>query len=204
MLNVIAEKNLIWLPEKGIGYYPVKDFPYNEDYFQKYEKYAMTDLGFKITEARINFVARHWSGELVDVGVGSGQFIRARGGAKGFDVNPSGKQWLEQSGLWCDIYNGHICQALTFWDSLEHIEDIVSAVSRAKKFIFVSIPIFENCEHILRSKHFRKDEHFWYFTDEGFVRWMSEQGFDLLERNKMEQDFGREDIFSYAFRRRDA
>lgn len=202
MVKSISGKNLIWLPEKGVGYFPVDAFPYDKNYFEKYEGYAATELGKSLTEARLRFVSRHHKGDIVDVGIGSGQFIEAHGSAKGFDVNPYAQAWLKERDLWCDIYAGKICAALTFWDSLEHIDDIALAVSRAEKFVFVSIPIFLNSNHVLSSKHYRKDEHFWYFTERGFVNWFAEQGFELLGQEVFEQDLGREDIGTFAFGRK--
>jgi len=202
MFESLSAKKLIWLPEPGVGYFPVDAFPYDESYFKRYEDYAVNAVGKAITQARIDLVARHFQGEVVDVGIGCGQFVKLRGGdTKGFDVNPEGQRWLDERGLWCDIYDGAGCDALTFWDSLEHIEDIDVAVAQARKFVFVSIPIFAGCDHIMASKHFKRDEHFWYFTEEGLVRWFASQGFELLESNRMEEGFGREGIGTYAFRR---
>lgn len=202
MFSAVARNSLIWLPEKKLGYFPVKATTYDAQYFKKYEGYADTVMGRQITQARIELVERHFLGVAVDVGIGCGQFVEMREHTLGFDVNPVGEKWLKDRGKWCDIYNGHYCPALTFWDSLEHIKDASWAVAHAKEFAFVSIPIFDNAEHVLRSKHFKKDEHYWYFTHEGIIDWFSDQGFELLESNRAEQDLGREDIGSYAFRRR--
>ena len=202
MFNPIASDSLIWLPERGLGYFPVRAPKYGEEYFQKYEGYADTEMGKRITKSRIDLVDRHMTGCIVDVGIGCGQFVEMRGLTQptlGFDVNPVGESWLKSRGLWCDIYNGQVCKALTFWDSLEHIEDIDSAVLRAREFVFVSIPIFNGHEHVLRSKHFKKNEHYWYFTHDGLVLWFAERGFALIESNQIEQGLGREDIGTYAF-----
>jgi hypothetical protein len=90
---------------------------------------------------------------------------------------------------------------MTFWDSLEHIEDMELIISKITEWAFVSIPIFDNAEHCLKSKHFRKDEHFWYFTNQGIKAWFRSQGFECVEENSMESQLGREDIKSYAFKR---
>jgi hypothetical protein len=200
----LASKNLVWLPEKGIGFYPVDSFPYDQEYFDKYKGYAETTMGEKLTAERVAFVGNHYSGELVDVGIGSGHFIQRRGKARGYDVSSVGKKWLRERGLWCDIYRGEKFAALTFWDSLEHIKDIDLAVSKASRYVFLSIPIFDDSEHVLRSKHFRKDEHFWYFTHKGLVAWFLERGFIMIDCVYFEQALGREDITTYAFWRQHA
>lgn len=192
----------MWLPEVGIGHYPVRaeDTPYDAAYFEKYERMADTGMGRTLTQARVDLVARHHTGDVLDVGIGCGQFVSAMPGAKGFDVNPAGVEWLTRRDLYRDLYRGHY-EALTFWDSLEHIHDIARAVCQSGKWVFTSLPIFTGPEHVLRSRHFRPDEHIWYFTDRGIRWWFAEQGFECVEHSTMESDLGREDIGTYAFRR---
>ena len=199
MFDSIAAKNLVWFPEKDMGYFPVEGFVYDDEYFGKYEGYAGTKMGELLTAARIEFVNKHYAGELVDVGIGCGQFIERRGNAKGYDVNPVGKRWLHSRGLWRDIYDGKGCVAATFWDSLEHIKDIQEVVKQVQQFAFLSIPIFTGPCHVLRSKHYRRDEHYWYFTHAGIINWFREQGFGIIDHSTIEQGFGREDIGTYAF-----
>lgn len=74
-------------------------------------------------------------------------------------------------------------------------------IQQASEYVFVSIPIFTDAGDILRSHHFRKDEHIWYFTDVGIKRWFAEQGFECAEQNTIECQLGRKGVASYAFRR---
>lgn len=195
------KRGLVWLPELGIGRYPVpQDRPYDESYFSRYRELADTALGRELTAARIRLVSRHYHGTLVDVGIGAGQFVETRPDTKGYDVNPAGVEWLQQRGQWADLYADRY-QALSFWDSLEHIDRPDIAVGKAEKWVFVSVPIFENADHILRSKHYRRDEHIWYWTHDGLINWFKSQGFTLIEHNRAESDLGREGIGSYAFQR---
>ncbi|KPR53924.1 methyltransferase domain-containing protein [Citrobacter freundii] len=192
---------LVWLPELGMGRYPVpKDRPYDQDYFARYQQLADTELGHELTASRIRLVARHYSGTVVDVGIGAGQFVEARPDTKGYDVNPAGVEWLKKRGAWANLYRDRY-PALTFWDSLEHIDRPDVAVGKAEKWVFVSVPIFLGAEHVLRSKHYRKSEHIWYWTHRGLVRWFETQGFVLAEENNIETQLGREGIGSYAFAR---
>lgn len=192
---------LVWLPELGMGRYPVpKDRPYDAEYFARYQQLTDTDLGRELTAARIRLVARHYTGPVLDVGIGAGQFVTARPETKGYDVNPAGIEWLKKRGVWANLYRDRY-PALTFWDSLEHIDRPDVAVARAEKWVFVSVPIFSGAEHVIRSKHYRKSEHIWYWTHDGLVKWFAEQGFELAEHNTIESGLGREGIGSYAFRR---
>lgn len=154
--------------------------------------------------ARVDFVARHWNGVLVDVGIGSGAFIEARD-AKGhqtigFDVCPQAIEWLLARNKIADPYRFEH-NALCFWDVLEHIPNFPTLLANVTQWVFVSIPIFTDCDHVLRSKHLRCDEHVWYFTSRGLnsvMRWL---GFECVEYNDMESQIGREDIGTFAFRR---
>ena len=203
MFSEQLKAGLVFLPELGIGYYPVpQDRPYDEGYFVRYQQMADTPMGHALTQARVEMLNRHYRcGPVLDVGIGAGQFVAARADTWGYDVNPAGIEWLAQRGCWADLYAGKF-PALTFWDSLEHIDDPESAVAQAQQWVFVSIPIFANGDAILQSKHFRKDEHLWYFTHAGLLRWFVEQGFTCYEYNDIESTLGREGIRSYAFRRR--
>lgn len=174
---------------------------YDDGYFQKYTRMAQTEMGRKLTQARIDMVARHYSGAVLDVGIGSGQFVIERGEPTyGYDVNPYAIEWLQERGLYQDLYTESL-RALTFWDSLEHIPDPAAAVARAGEWVFVSLPIFDGPEHCLASKHYRPGEHIWYFEGRGIKSWFSRQGFECVEHNTNETDLGREGIGSYAFRR---
>ncbi|MEA1064730.1 methyltransferase domain-containing protein [Erwinia sp. HR93] len=192
---------LVWLPQLGVGRYPVPpERPYDDGYFLRYQGMAETEMGRALTKARIALVARHYSGSLLDVGIGAGQFVDSRPDTLGYDVNAAGIAWLKERGKWADLYAGEY-DALAFWDSLEHIDDPEEAVSRARECVFVSIPIFSGAEDVLSSRHFRPDEHIWYFTHEGLIAWFERMGFACVECNREESRLGREGINSYAFKR---
>ncbi len=196
----LTKNALTWWPELGMGWYPVTESPYDTAYFAKYREMDNSECGRLLTDARIDLVRRHYCYAVCDIGVGGGRFVH-ESGSVGFDVNPEAVRWLITRGIFADPYVEEI-DALTFWDSLEHIPDIKAILARAGKFVFVSIPIFKGPDHILRSKHFRTDEHCWYFTRKGFVEFMDREGFDVLDISIMEQQLGREDIESFAFARR--
>lgn len=197
------ESGLVWLPELGMGRYPVpvSQRPYDEDYFHKYRQMADTPMGHALTQARVELVARHYQGPVLDVGIGAGQFVAARDNTLGYDVNPAGIRWLQEHHQWADLYDGEY-PALSCWDSLEHIDQPELTVARATQWVFVSIPIFAGGDAILASHHYRPNEHIFYFTHDGLLRWFTEQGFTCVESNTIESDLGRVGIGSYAFKRK--
>lgn len=190
---------LNWFPEYGVGYFPVQADVYDLNYWAKYIDMDSTEVGQKLTDARVDLVKRFWDGDVVDVGIGGGKFCRECP-ANGFDVNPYAVEWLNRNRKYVDPWNNKV-EAATFWDSLEHIQDPSLLINNVDRFIFASIPIFEGGEDILKSKHFRKDEHFWYFTVAGFEWFMKQFGFELRHFDTREQDLGREAIGSFAFER---
>ncbi len=193
--------SLEWYPEFKMGYYPVSEAPYDKDYWDKYVGYANSEMGKAITNRRVEFVNR-WAPEscVVDVGIGCGHFIETRGNTMGFDINPVAVNWLRDRNLLIDPNTSEV-DAVSFWDVIEHIHNPEALLRNVRKFVFASIPVFEGPDQILTSKHFRKDEHCWYWTTDSFPVFMSWFGFKLVGYSEFETELGRSDISTYAFRR---
>lgn len=202
MFDKYVKDNLIWFPEKGIGYYPVKHTSYDERYFNHYVECADTEMGRNITSARIDLVTAYYAGMIVDVGIGCGQFVEEHGNAFGYDVNPVAVDWLNERSLYLDVYKTTV-DAATFWDSLEHIHEPDKAIARVNNWVFLSLPIFSGPDDVIGNKHFKKNEHVWYFTHYGLIHWFDSMGFDMIDFNNKESFLGRQSIQSYAFRRQD-
>lgn len=201
LIDSIESERLAWFPEIGLGWYPVTEAPYDAAYWQKYLEMDASDTGAALTKARVDLVRKFYTGGiLLDVGIGGGRFVREIGGY-GFDINPDAVNWLTNAGLYLDPEIDAV-QAATFWDSLEHIHDPRQILANVAQFAFVSCPIFDGPKHVLRSKHFRRDEHCWYFTEPGLAWFMNREGFELISSNRMEVECGREDIGTFVFERR--
>jgi hypothetical protein len=181
-----------------MGWHGRKPMDYEGAYFAKYQELDATPMGEALTKARVDLVRRHFAGQVLDVGIGGGRFVEESGGF-GFDVNPEALQWLNANGCYKNPHFGW--DAMTFWDSLEHIPDPELMLRSVGDWAFVSMPIYKDQADCLKSKHFKPGEHIWYWTLEGFVSWMDRQGFELREINHVESELGREGITSFAFRR---
>ncbi len=201
MFELIVKNYLSWFPELGIGYYPVTESPYDEKYFEKYRVMAETDMGKALNKARLDLVNKYTDGEVLDIGIGCGTFVKSRCNTFGFDINPKGIEWLNDKNLYIDPYNKKV-ESATFWDSLEHIHDVDKILKNITRYVFVSLPIFASGKHVLLSKHFRKDEHCWYFDNNGIKLFMAMNDFDYVESNWMETTLGRESIGTYVFKRK--
>jgi methyltransferase family protein len=204
LLTMLAAGRLVWFPEAGCGYYPVPPAvnTYDGAYFDKYKAYADTDMGRRLNAARLALVNRHYAGHLVDIGIGCGSFVADRPNTHGYDVNVKAIEWLNHRHLWWNPYTRN-CRAASMWDVLEHISDFPMLLDCVREWLFVSLPVFSGPDHVLASKHYRKDEHFWYFTINGFTRLMNGLGWDTVEVNGEETEIGRDCIASFAFRRRE-
>lgn len=202
----LINKGLVWFPEKGFGYYPVKKMHYDDAYFNEYVRMEHTAMGERLNKFRAALVNKYTKGLVLDVGIGSGTFMKRRGNCIGFDVCPKAIYLLQRMEKFFNPYNGTglwgKIKGVTFFDSLEHMEwpELIFD-NIGNQFIFVSLPIFRDAEHVVKSKHFKKEEHFLYFTDQGFINYMASYGFDLLDIRDDEIRCGREDIYTYVFRR---
>jgi hypothetical protein len=206
LVEQFSAGRLTWWPQLGIGHYPVTAGvePYDEEYFARFARDAATPLGLSLMQGRVDFVELHDRGQLFDIGIGCGAFIKLRREHKretyGYDVNPVGIEWLKQRKLFFDPYQTPM-NAVSLWDVLEHISDFRPLLANVRDWVFVSLPIFSDAYHVLRSKHFRPTEHCWYFTREGLLNAMKACGFGLVAESDFETALGREDIGTFAFRR---
>ena len=196
---------MTWWPQLGIGHYPVEAgiAPYDQEYFDNFDRNAHTPIGRALMQARCEFVDWHYQGTVVDVGIGSGAFVerrRERHTTYGYDVNPAGIRWLEQRGLLIDPYLEKV-PAMTLWDVLEHIPDFEPLLAQVREWLFISLPLFRDVDHVLRSKHYKPAEHCWYFSRDGLVFAMKQCGFALAAESNFETELGREDIGTFAFKR---
>lgn len=174
---------------------------YDAAYFERTGSHpeAMVDA---INEARIALVERHLGGApVLDVGIGSGEFIRRRPNTWGRDINPAAVAWLKQAGRWAESFEGFA--GVTMWDVIEHLHDPGEYLRQIKLhgWLFVSLPIVYALGAVRHSKHYRPGEHLTYWTEDGFLDWMYLHGFRAVERNDAEIQAGRESIYSFAFKR---
>jgi hypothetical protein len=197
-----SARGLSWNADAGVGFLPVTAFPYDAGYFAKYAGYEGTPLGRMLTAARVALVNQHTHGLVLDVGVGSGAFVKGRPDTFGYDVNPAAVQYLQALRRFADPIGAW--DAVTFWDSLEHIPDFGPLLELAQRFVFISTPIYPDLPGVLASKHFRPDEHCWYWTRDGLVRHLAHYGFQLVYACDLEERLGREAIGTFVFRRRTA
>ena len=209
VIEGLIKKNLIWLPKQEIGYFPVEKNVYDDEYFDRYVRYENTKIGECLNNFRHELVKHYTKGRVLDIGIGCGAFIKKRGADRtfGYDINPKAVHLLEEMKIFYNPYEEDFerdrLEGIAFFDSLEHIECPGRILRKIKRqFVFVSIPIFKDLEHLLSSKHLREDEHFYYFTKRSFIRYMGSFDLKLCDRVlDNEIKCGREDIYTFVFRK---
>lgn len=181
-----------------------KSVSYDKDYYEKYIKMAGSEIANKLNHCRTTLTEKWCGGPLLDIGIGSGEFIESsKIKVYGFDINPYAVRWLEERNIFVNPYKNvpEFIHGWTFWDTLEHIREphITFSKIRSGSYVFVSIPIMKTLLDIKQHKHYRPNEHYYYFTTEGFVRWMGDHGFNYKEHNDLETKAGRESIETFVF-----
>lgn len=198
---------LSWCKKEEIMYQTdmTKSVEYQEDYFEKYVKYENTEISKKLNEGRTKITSEYCE-SILDIGVGSGEFIKSsKIKTFGFDINPKAIDWLKSNNIFMDPYQDDLKVAgLTFWDSLEHIPNPSNLLCKISKnqYVFISIPIFKNFPQIKNSKHYRPNEHYYYFTSYGLINYMKDSDFDLIKLDDFETKAGREGILTFVFIKR--
>lgn len=201
----VADRDLMVSVYSGCAYQAdmSSPVPYDDAYFDKYVGYEGQDIARKINKGRVALVNTYAGSftDVLDVGIGSGEFIKSRNHTFGIDVNKKAMAWLREHGRAASSLAGF--RAYSFWDVLEHIETPENYFNQMAEgsYLFTSIPVFGDIQRVRNSKHYRPNEHFYYWTEAGFVDWMRLYNFRLLERDDFETEAGREDIVSFAFRR---
>lgn len=182
---------------------------YNDRYLARYQtpEYSDSAVAKKVIQGRVKLIARHVpkATTVMDIGACTGAFMNAVTAAgyfaKGFDVIPEVVSRLKEE----DRYKEDAGQfdAVTMWDSIEHMQDPELWLSKIKRdaLLFISVPIMPAISKVRDSKHYKPGEHLYYWTDAGFVAWMALHNFELVERSEHEMAAGRSEIGAYVFKK---
>lgn len=205
--NYTNFSELNWCQNEGVMYQidMTKSVSYGEEYYQKYINYENTDLSKKINKGRTDITHKYCQ-TLIDIGIGSGEFIKSSTiRVFGFDINPLAVKWLKENNLFLNPYEDNISglDGFCFWDSLEHMPNPNQILKLIKKdqYAFVSMPVFEDLSKIKNSKHYRPDEHYYYFTENGLKKYMIDSNFSFVEKDDFETRAGRQDIQTFVFKK---
>ena len=180
-----TEDNDLCITSRGIAYQKdiSKTVVYDEAYFKKCAGYDQ-DVADRVNEGRVALVEKYHQNYVLDIGIGAGDFIQKRPRTKGYDANPYANTWLKERNLYDDRIGDY--KAITMWDVLEHLVDPNATLKHVGQnaYLFVSLPIFSDLTNIRQSKHYRPNEHLYYFTRDGLVNWLALYGLPPTKKNK--------------------
>lgn len=208
--DAVKDGDLMIVQHRGVAYQrnmgqqlPPGENAEGENYFDHYAALDGTEIALAINSRRVAFVNKYLGQdtEVLDVGVGAGQFIEARPNTWGKDVNPKAIEWLKEKGKLEENFGRF--QAFTFWDVLEHVAEPARYFKHMAdgSWLFTSLPVFKDLNRVRHSKHYKPREHLYYWTEAGFIEWMALYRWRLRERSTQESDAGRDSIMSFAFQR---
>lgn len=188
---------------RGVAYQADMTRPvaYNDAYFDAYVALEDQEIARRLNAGRVALVNKYVGPEtaVLDTGIGSGEFIKNRPNTFGRDVNAKAVKWLKGVKKYAD--DATAFGAFTFWDVLEHVAMPNRYFRRMPEgcFVFACLPIFASLDRVRASRHYKPNEHFYYWTEAGFIEWMRLYRFRHLESQTFETDAGRDGILSFAF-----
>lgn len=206
--DAFKDEDLMLCERHGVAYQRNMNrdqIKYDGAYFEHFCSLEGTPIALVLNTGRCALLARHAKTEarVLDVGIGSGAFVsqaRVQGfDVYGLDINPHAIAWLKDRDLYAE--RPEEFDVVTFWDSLEHMEEPEHLLRKIKRgaLVLVAVPLVSSIDQVRASKHYKPGEHLYYWTQEGFIEWMSLHGFRLVEQSNHEVEAGRESIGAFAF-----
>ena len=182
--------------------YQIKKEPF--DYTGSYnDYYSNIKFSTRFTSyLRLGYIVGsigHLPESVLDVGYGAGVFLDACSKENidtyGHDISgwpvPTGTTFVE------DIKGSY--EVITFFDSLEHMEDIEFVKDLNAKYVCISVP---DCHYFSDEwfdtwKHRKPDEHLWHFNETSLKKFMDRMGYDVINTCNVE-DITRENGEDYT------
>jgi len=164
---------------------------YNPEYIQtRYITYP--EKCIQMAHLRLGYLIGsigHIPESVLDVGYGSGEFIGVCSeivpNCYGFDITtlPPPKNVKQVS----DIYSNYY-EVVTFFDVLEHFENIYDIQKLNCKYVGISLPWchYFSDEWFQNWKHRRPNEHLYHFNHISLVNFFQEIGYTCLNFNNIE------------------
>lgn len=149
---------------------PPDPLVYNESYLAEFKSRDNTEAGRRLTEIRLDMVWKLFKeGHLLDFGPGGGRFLeesKRHFEAHSLDINPNSNPTYS-----CiEEVQPETYDVITFWDSLEHLENPLTMLMDARMvlkpggMVFISTPNIWPTIDAISSHHYKPGEHVYYFN----------------------------------------
>lgn len=171
-----------------------KPYTYGVEYSSTYDN--LGELSNYMSYLRLGYILGTISSiypnrieSLLDVGYGNGAFLSAASKyiprCYGTDISnsyplPGDCKFVDNILEYYDI--------ITFFDALEHFNDIEFVKNLNCKYVCISLPWCHNIsdEWFFSWKHRKPDEHLWHFNDKSLLAFMSRMGYSCINLSNIE------------------
>lgn len=167
-----------------------KPITYTPQYSTAYDRYG--EISNYMSHLRLGYVIGtigHVPESILDVGYGNGSFLKACSkiipDCYGNDI--SGYQMPEECTFVSDI-KSKFFEVITFFDSLEHFEDIEFMDKLKCKYVCISVPCchYKDDKWFKNWKHRKPDEHLFHFNRQTLNNFMLRMGFKNISSSNIE------------------
>jgi len=168
-------------------------FNYDSKYVNHYHKGNMLRLSEQMAYLRLGYILGNLKispEKMLDVGIGNGSFCEAAmricANVYGYDVfdNPFLPRECEKANSLTDQYY----DIITFFDSLEHCENLDFIKDLDCRYVVISVPWCHNLndQWFESWKHRKPNEHLHHFNDVSLRSFMNENGFQYMAHSNIE------------------
>jgi hypothetical protein len=194
--------NYIKLSDGRIKQEIIKPFEYGLDYSEAYNQSPYKENSEYISYLRYAYIIGSIGkipNSVLDVGYGNGGFLSVASNqilnCFGFDISeyPVPSKCMKVDSMTDQFYD-----VITFFDSLEHFEDISFVKDLKCEYVCISLPWCHNFsdEWFDRWKHRKPDEHLWHFNKEALISFMFDNGYLFINSCNIEDQI-RKSSFNY-------
>jgi len=164
-------------------------FIYDENYIKSCIK-TTEDLNY-LRYGHMCGTIGHIPSSILDIGYGTGDFLKIcnKKIKKCYGNDISGHSLPENIEFLTfeELMNVNV-DVITFFDCLEHFNDISFVKNLKAKYIVISLP---NCHYFSDEwfetwKHRKPNEHLWHFNEKSLSQFMNEMGFNTLNLSNIE------------------
>jgi SAM-dependent methyltransferase len=153
---------------------------YDENYAKKYDNMPH----FQMSQVRADFIEKSFPTDqirkVLDVGHANGAFVKEMI-SREYDAFGTDLHGIDFGVPEVNLMGPETFDLVTFFDSLEHFENVRQPLHKSNKFILVSVPNTPpRLEKYIESwRHYRPGEHLHYFNLRSLSYLMIEFGFEL-------------------------
>lgn len=189
-----------------------KNIDYNIDYVNiRYNSYG--EKGLQMSYLRLGYILGTIGfipTSILDVGYGNSDFLKVCKNiipeCYGNDVS---NYPLEDGIDFIENITEKYFDVVTFFDSLEHFNNIEFVKNLKCKYVCISLPWCHNFsdEWFLNWKHRREDEHIFHFNEKSLEIFMKTMGFELISFSNVEDtirktEFNYQNILTSVFKKK--